>query len=61
MRVAVLDDYASAVRAAAAAARRLEDHEVVTFADSVTGDALVERLDGFDAVILLQQRTARSS
>jgi D-3-phosphoglycerate dehydrogenase / 2-oxoglutarate reductase len=57
VRVAVLDDYASAfVRLPAAA--RLEGHEVVTFADSVTGDALAERLDGFDAVILLQQRTA---
>jgi D-3-phosphoglycerate dehydrogenase len=57
MRVAVLDDYASAF-ARLPAAGRLEGHELVSFADSVTGDALVERLDGFDAVILLQQRTA---
>jgi D-3-phosphoglycerate dehydrogenase len=56
VRVAVLDDFAGAfVRLPAA--QQLADHEVVTFADSVTGDALVERLDGFDAVILLQQRT----
>jgi D-3-phosphoglycerate dehydrogenase len=57
VRVAVLDDYAGAF-GRLPAARRLEDHEVVSFADSVTGDALVDRLDGFDAVILLQQRTA---
>lgn len=57
MRVAVLDDYAQAF-ARMSAAGRLEGHEVVAFADSVTGDALVARLDGFDAVILLQQRTA---
>jgi D-3-phosphoglycerate dehydrogenase len=30
---------------------------VVAFADSVRGDELVARLDGFDAVVLLQQRT----
>jgi D-3-phosphoglycerate dehydrogenase len=59
VRVAVLDDYASAFARLPAAAR-LGNHEVVTFADSVTGDALAERLDGFDAVILLQQRTAIS-
>ena len=57
MRVAVLDDYAGAF-ARLPAAGRLEGHEVVSFADSVTGDALAQRLDGFDAVILLQQRTA---
>ena len=57
MRVAVLDDYAGAF-ARLPAAQQLAGHEVVTFADSVTGDALVDRLDGFDAVILLQQRTA---
>jgi D-3-phosphoglycerate dehydrogenase len=56
MRVAVLDDYADAFRHTQAAGR-LGDHEVVAFADSVRGDALVERLDGFDAVVLLQQRT----
>ena len=53
----MLDDYAGAFTRLPAA-ERLAAHEVVTFADSVTGDALVSRLDGFDAVILLQQRTA---
>lgn len=57
MRIAVLDDYQSAF-GRLGAARRLVDHEVVTFADSVTGQGLVERLHGFDAVVLLQQRTS---
>jgi D-3-phosphoglycerate dehydrogenase / 2-oxoglutarate reductase len=57
MRVAVLDDHADTFRTLECAGR-LEGHEVVTFPDSVRGDALVERLDGFDAVVLLQQRTA---
>lgn len=57
MRVAVLDDYAGAF-ARLTAAGRLEEHEAVSFVDSVTGDELVGRLDGFDAAILLQQRTA---
>jgi D-3-phosphoglycerate dehydrogenase / 2-oxoglutarate reductase len=57
VRVAVLDDHQSAF-GQLDAARRLDGHDVVTFADTVTGDALVERLDGFDAVVLLQQRTA---
>lgn len=53
----MLDDYADAFGTLPCAAR-LAAHEVVAFSDSVTGDALVERLDGFDAVVLLQQRTA---
>lgn len=57
MRVAVLDDYADAFGSLPCAGR-LSGHEVVAFTDSVRGDALVERLDGFDAVVLLQQRTA---
>lgn len=57
MRIAVLDDYQSAF-GQLDAARRLGEHEVVTFADSVTETELVERLSGFDAVVLLQQRTA---
>lgn len=56
MRVAVLDDYSGAF-ARLPAARRLEGHDVVVFTDSARGEALAERLDGFDAVILLQQRT----
>jgi D-3-phosphoglycerate dehydrogenase len=57
MRVAVLDDYAD-VFGTLPCAGRLAGHEVVAFTDSVAGAALVRRLDGFDAVVLLQQRTA---
>lgn len=57
MRVAVLDDYADAFRALPCAAR-LADHDVVAFTDTVRGADLVARLDGFDATVLLQQRTA---
>jgi D-3-phosphoglycerate dehydrogenase len=57
VRVAVLDDYQGAF-GRLPAAQRLPGHEVVAFADSVTGDALVQRLAGFDAVVLLQQRTS---
>lgn len=57
MRVAVLDDHADAF-GTLPCAQRLAGHEVVAFTDSVTGAALVDRLDGFDAVVLLQQRTA---
>lgn len=53
----MLDDHQSAF-GRLDAARRLDGHEVAAFADSMTGDALVERLHGFDAVVLLQQRTA---
>lgn len=57
MRVAVLDDYAD-VFGTLPCAGRLAGHEVVAFTDSVAGATLVRRLDGFDAVVLLQQRTA---
>lgn len=57
MRIAILDDYQGAFPALEAA-RRLGDHEVVVFRDSVRGAALVERLHGCEAAILLQQRTA---
>ena len=57
MRIAVLDDYADHFRHTAAAGR-LGGHEVVAFTDSVTGPDLAVRLDGFEAVVLLQQRTA---
>ncbi|WP_277499431.1 D-2-hydroxyacid dehydrogenase family protein [Nocardioides sp. ChNu-99] len=60
VRVAVLDDHQGAFAGLAAARPLLDapEHEVVTFPDAVTGDRLVARLDGFDAVVLLQQRTA---
>ncbi|SDP56095.1 D-3-phosphoglycerate dehydrogenase [Pedococcus dokdonensis] len=56
MRIAVLDDHAGVFGSLPAAAR-LAGHDVVAFTDPVRGDDLVARLDGFDAVVLLQQRT----
>jgi D-3-phosphoglycerate dehydrogenase len=57
MRVAVLDDYADVFRSLPCA-ERLAGHDVVAFADSVSGADLAHRLDGFEAAVLLQQRTA---
>lgn len=58
MRIAVLDDYQDAFRTLGAA-KKLGGHEVVCFRDSVrTAPELAARLEGFDAVILTQQRTA---
>ncbi|HTH98962.1 MAG TPA: D-2-hydroxyacid dehydrogenase family protein [Stellaceae bacterium] len=57
MRIAVLDDYQQAF-ATMAAFPRLADHEVVVFTDTIKEPvALAERLQGFDAVLLTQQRT----
>ena len=57
MKIAVLDDYQNAVSTMSAFAR-LADHEVVIFRDTVKDPAaLAERLQGFDAVLLTQQRT----
>ena len=57
MRIAVLDDYADAFRAASAFAR-LGDHEVTVFRDTVKDpDTLVARLADMDAVVLTQQRS----
>jgi D-3-phosphoglycerate dehydrogenase len=57
MKIAVLDDYQDVFRTLKCYAR-LQGHEVVAFHDSVKDPAkLAARLDGFDAVILLQQRT----
>jgi D-3-phosphoglycerate dehydrogenase len=57
MRIAVLDDYQDVFRTLDAA-KRLAGHEVVTFSRALRGDALCAALDGFDAVVLTQQRTA---
>jgi D-3-phosphoglycerate dehydrogenase len=57
VRIAVLDDYQQVFRTLDCS-RQLDGHEVVTFADSVKKPlALAERLHGFDAVVLTQQRT----
>ena len=58
MRIAVLDDYQDAFRHHPRFPA-LAGHEVTTFADSVRDpDALAERLAPFDALVMIQQRTA---
>ena len=57
MRIAVLDDYQDVFRTLKCHAR-LKGHDVTAYHDSVKEPAkLTERLNGADAVILLQQRT----
>src|SRR5882672_24802 len=57
MKIAVLDDYQDVFRTLKCYPR-LKGHEVVAFHDSEKDPVkLAARLDGFDAVILLQQRT----
>ena len=57
MKIAVLDDYQDVFRTLTCYPR-LEGHQVTAYRDSVKDPAgLAERLDGAEAVILLQQRT----
>ena len=57
MKIAVLDDYQDAFRGLKCAAK-LAGHEVTAYRDTVKDPGkLAERLNGHDAVILLQQRT----
>jgi len=57
MKIAVLDDYQDVFRTLKCFAK-LKGHDVVTYRDSVKEPVkLAERLNGADAVILLQQRT----
>ncbi|HXF66091.1 MAG TPA: D-2-hydroxyacid dehydrogenase family protein [Burkholderiales bacterium] len=57
MKIAVLDDYQDVFRTLACYPK-LRDHEVLVYHDSVKDPVrLAQRLDGADAVILLQQRT----
>lgn len=57
MRIAVLDDYQDVFRTLSCYPK-LKGHEVVVHHDSVKDPVkLAERLDGVEAVILLQQRT----
>ena len=57
VRVAVLDDFQDAARAADWSG--LDGRATVTFFDdNVTGAALVERLRGFDVLVAIRERTA---
>jgi phosphoglycerate dehydrogenase-like enzyme len=55
MRVAILDDYQD-VALDLADWKRL-DAEVVRFGDTVSGRALIDRLEAFDVVCLMRERT----
>ncbi len=57
MRVALLDDYQGAAAASDAWAPLAGRAELVFLADNVRDAALVERLAGFDAVVLMRERT----
>jgi D-3-phosphoglycerate dehydrogenase len=56
MKIAILDDYANAARTLKAYAK-LAGHDVTSFNDHVRDpDALAARLQGFEAVVVIQQR-----
>jgi D-3-phosphoglycerate dehydrogenase / 2-oxoglutarate reductase len=58
MKIAVLDDWAHAFRKLSCYAR-LKDHDVIVYHDTEKDPAqLAGRLDGMDAVILTQERSA---
>lgn len=58
MKIAILDDYQDAFRTLKCAAK-LKGHDVTAYRDTVKDPAkLAERLNGAEAVILLQGRTA---
>jgi phosphoglycerate dehydrogenase-like enzyme len=57
LRIAVLDDYQKVARDLAAWSSLEGRAEVAFFHDHVRGDDLVARLGGFDAVVLMRERT----
>jgi D-3-phosphoglycerate dehydrogenase / 2-oxoglutarate reductase len=57
MKVAILDDWFNALRTLPCF-ERLDDHEVAVFTDHVEEmDRLAERLQGFEALVLIRERT----
>jgi phosphoglycerate dehydrogenase-like enzyme len=57
LRIAVLDDYQRVARQMADWSLLADRAEVAFFHDHVRGDDLVARLGGFDAVVLMRERT----
>ena len=58
MKVAILDDWFDTLRTLECF-EKLADHDVTVFTDHVQDtDALAERLAGFDALVLIRERTA---
>jgi D-3-phosphoglycerate dehydrogenase len=57
MKIAILDDWFDTLRTLPCF-KKLEDHDVTVFTDHVQDtDALAERLQGFDALVLIRERT----
>jgi D-3-phosphoglycerate dehydrogenase / 2-oxoglutarate reductase len=57
MKVAILDDWFDTLRTLPCF-QKLEDHDVTVFTDHVDEtDALARRLQGFDALVLIRERT----
>lgn len=56
MRIAILDDYQNLVRGLDCFAL-LDGHDVTVFDRPMTGDALADALAGFDALVLIRERT----
>ena len=57
MRVAILDDWFDTLRTLPCF-ERLEGHEVTVFTDHVQDtDGLAERLQGFEGLVLIRERT----
>ncbi|MCW2698893.1 MAG: D-isomer specific 2-hydroxyacid dehydrogenase NAD-binding protein [Blastococcus sp.] len=56
-RIAVLDDYQHVAATYADWSAVLEPHEVAEFSDHVEDEALVERLQDFDVVVAMRERT----
>ena len=57
LRIAVLDDYQRVAHAMAQWSVLADRTEIAFFHDHVRGDDLVARLGGFDAVVLMRERT----
>jgi D-3-phosphoglycerate dehydrogenase len=61
MKIAILDDYQDACRGLDAW-KKLAGHEVTVFRDTLKDEgALVERLKGFEALVLIRERTRLTS
>ncbi|MEF1187302.1 D-2-hydroxyacid dehydrogenase family protein, partial [Vibrio sinaloensis] len=57
MKIAILDDYQDQVRHLSNFTM-LKEHDVTVFTDTLNNiDALVDRLEAFDAIILIRERT----
>ena len=57
MKIAILDDYQDVVRTLDCF-KQLAEHDVTVFTDTSTSKTeLIERLKGFEALVLIRERT----